>query len=375
MVLRLTISNFNFLYLDVWDAMASTSGQDKTLLQCKKCGDAHSKPINAKCEKVKETKDEKKDGSKEHVSAKKTPRTKSCDGNNDKVLDLIMSTMSTFTAKLNAMEARLTGLSSRVEGTPVQPEKRKSRSRNKAKRIEISDEEEDVNLQTATFHPIVTLEDGTTYTQVFLDTAVMSKINATPASAKKSKQDIDLGVAPLQVPAAKNLDRVYEHSAKALPCTTATISRLPPGFAAPVWSTTATQPTPAVAPNIPTSMTFQETGQTSLQHTDQFGNPVRVFTTVDNITPHAGPQHDLASFVPPEVPRESTIQPGMDALKANPYIQQLVEQRFSLLEAKMKNELSHGNNHKKSGRYNTADTSCAPPHLKWPNESCLTRSV
>ena len=41
----------------------------------------------------------------------------------------------------------------------------------------------------------------------------------------------------------------------------------------------------------------------------------------------------------------------------------------------MKNELSHGNNRKKSGRYNMADTSCAPPHLKWPNESCLTRSV
>ena len=122
-------------------------------------------------------------------------------------------------------------------------------------------------------------------------------------------------------------------------------------------------------------MTFHETGQTSLQHTDQFGNPVSVFTTVDNITPHAGPQRDLASFVPPEVPRESTIPPGMDALKANPYIQQLVEQRFSLLEAKMKNELSHGNNRKKSGRYNTADTSCAPPHLKWPNESCLTGSV
>ena len=259
--------------------MASTSGQDKTLLQCKKCGDAHSKPINAKCEKVKETKEEKKDGSKEHVSAKKTPRNKSCDGTNDKVLDLVMSTMSTFTAKLNAMEARLTGLSSRVEGTPVQSEKRKSRSRDRVKHIEISDEEEDLNSQTATFHPIVTLEDGSTYTQVFPDTAVTTKVNATPAHAKKSKQDIDLGVAPLQVPAAKNLDRMYEHSVKGLPRTTATISRPPPGFAAPVWSTTATQPTPAVAPSIPTSMTFQEAGQTSLQHTDQFGNPVRVFTT------------------------------------------------------------------------------------------------
>ena len=119
------------------------------------------------------------------------------------MLDLVMSTMSTFTAKLNAMEARLTGLSSRVEDTPLQSKKRKSRSRDKTKCIEISDEEEDVNLQTVTSHPIVTLEDGTRYTQVFPDTAVMSKITATPARAKKSKQDIYLGVAPLQVPAAR----------------------------------------------------------------------------------------------------------------------------------------------------------------------------
>ena len=72
--------------------------------------------------------------------------------------------------------------------------------------------------------------DGTAYTQVFADTAVMTRASATPAQDKKSKQDMDLGVAPLQVPVAKNLDRVFDHSAKGLPRTTATLSRPPPGF-------------------------------------------------------------------------------------------------------------------------------------------------
>ena len=159
-----TISlNFNFLYLDIWDTMASTSGQDKTLLQCKKCGDAHSKPINAKCNKVKETREKKRDVSREHPSTKKTPRNKSSDSGNDKMLDLVMSTMSTFTEKLNTMEARLTGLSSRIESTPMQGETRKSRSHDKVKHIEISDEDDEMSSQTVTSRPTVTLEDGTAY--------------------------------------------------------------------------------------------------------------------------------------------------------------------------------------------------------------------
>ena len=176
--------------------MASTSGQEKTLLHCKKCGDAHSKPINAKCDKVKETREEKRDVSREHSSTKKTPCNKSSDSGNDKMLDLVMSTMSTFTEKLNAMEARLTGLSSCVESTPMQGETWKSRSRDKVKRIEISDEDNEMSLQTVTSRPTVTLEDGTAYIQVFADTAVMTRASATPVRAKKSKQDTDLCVGP-----------------------------------------------------------------------------------------------------------------------------------------------------------------------------------
>ena len=39
---------------------------------------------------------------------------------------------------------------------------------------------------------------GTTYSQVFPDTAVTFKAIPTPVRAKKQKPDTDLGVAPLQ---------------------------------------------------------------------------------------------------------------------------------------------------------------------------------
>ena len=107
----------------------------------------------------------------------------------------------------------------------MQGEARKSHSRDKVKRIEISDEDDEMNSQT-----MVTLEDRSAYTQVFADTAVMTRTSTTPAWAKKSNQDTDLGVAPLQVPVAKNLDRVFHHRAKGLPRTTATLIRPPPGF-------------------------------------------------------------------------------------------------------------------------------------------------
>ena len=61
----------------------------------------------------------------------------------------------------------------------------------------------------------------------------------------------------------------------------------------------------------------------------------------------------------------------MDLLKANPFIQRLVEERVTLLEARMKSELSQGNslNIKTSECYNITDTPSASAHLRWPNES------
>ena len=114
----------------------------------------------------------------------------------------------------------------------------------------------------------------------------MTRASATPAWAKKSKQDTDLGVAPLQVPVAKNLDRVFDHSVKGLSHTTATLSRPPPGFSVPVWSTTSVQPTPVVVPPVPATSASIKTSHNALQHTDQFGNPVQVFAPVENNITH-----------------------------------------------------------------------------------------
>ena len=59
----------------------------------------------------------------------------------------------------------------------------------------------------------------------------------------------------------------------------------------------------------------------------------------------------------------------LEALKANPFIQQLVEEHVAVLESHMKLELQQGSTHrKKSGRYNLADTPCGASHLRWPNE-------
>ena len=142
---------------------------------------------------------------------------------------------------------------------------------------------------------------------------------------------------------AKNLDRVFDHSVKHLPRRTATLSRPPPSLAVPVWSTTSVQPTAVVLPPALATNASMTVSQTTSHHTDQYGNPVQVFAPVENNTVTTGLQLDLAAFVPPEVSRDSTIPPGLDILSANPYIQQLVEQRLSLLEAKMKNELTQGN--------------------------------
>ena len=110
--------------------MALVSTAEKTLVHCKKCNKLHDKPVNNKCEHFKKIKDEKRDVSRESTS-KKTPKSKvtteSAQG--DKVLDLVLNTMSSFTDKLTAMEAQISGLTSRmnseVGATPV----RKSRSR------------------------------------------------------------------------------------------------------------------------------------------------------------------------------------------------------------------------------------------------------
>ena len=64
----------------------------------------------------------------------------------EKILETVMSTMTTFTDKLNSMEERLSGLTSRLDTlvTVNKSASRKSRSREKVKRIEISDDDEKI---------------------------------------------------------------------------------------------------------------------------------------------------------------------------------------------------------------------------------------
>ena len=78
------------------------------------------RPVGAKCERNKPTtKDEKKDPVKD---VKKTPKTKSVNetSSQDKMLDVVLATMSSFMDKLTSMESRLTGLTSRLDKTSSQ---------------------------------------------------------------------------------------------------------------------------------------------------------------------------------------------------------------------------------------------------------------
>ena len=107
-------------------------------------------------------------------------------------------------------------------------------------------------------------------------------------------------------------------------------------------------------------------------HMDQFGNVVQVQAVVN---PTSGAQDMIQHTTEPLFTQQQQKVPqtaSMDLLKANPLIQRLVEERVSMLEAQIKMELSQGNpnNRKKSGRYNTTDTPCAPPYRRWPNETC-----
>ena len=83
---------------------------------------------------------EKLDSSHEILSAKKTLKGKAVD-TSDKMLDLVMNTMSNVTKKLAAMDERITGLASKIELTPAKFIERKSRSQEQTKRRGIADSE------------------------------------------------------------------------------------------------------------------------------------------------------------------------------------------------------------------------------------------
>ena len=112
---------------------------EKSLFSFKKCSDSHKKPIISKCDRIK-AKKEKQDTSHEHV-AKKTPRSKSFSEHSgqDKMLELVMQTMSGFSEKLTAMEAQISDLSSGTDMVigETANSKRQSHSREKTKITEL----------------------------------------------------------------------------------------------------------------------------------------------------------------------------------------------------------------------------------------------
>ena len=170
--------------------MASVTTAEKTLPHCKKCNELHDKPINNKCECFKNIKDEKRDVSRESTT-KKTPKNKATTeiAQGDKVFDLVLNTMSSFTDKLTAMEAQILGLTSRMNldagVTPV----RKSRSCEKTKRLDTSETSEeqrllDRNVLGTKDYSYIHSEQTFLFTQTFLDTVVTFKTNPTPARQK-----------------------------------------------------------------------------------------------------------------------------------------------------------------------------------------------
>ena len=72
--------------------------------------------MGSKCDRPKVSKDEKQDTSKE-ATIKKTPQGKVSSeiSSQDKMLEMVMSTMMSINEKLTAMEERLSGLTPHVD--------------------------------------------------------------------------------------------------------------------------------------------------------------------------------------------------------------------------------------------------------------------
>ena len=264
-------------------------------------------------------KKKKRDTSREGLT-KKMPHSKGTNelSQGDKVLDLILNTMSTFMDKLSTMEAQISGLTSRMDSTTGVTPVCKSRSREKCKRVESADISDDHTTLFSTGPPICSGEGMAMFTQTFLDTVVTFKPTPTPARAKKPKPDADLGVTPLDTFVQKMLDHQFANVSSNLPRVTAT--------ATGDWDFTVQ------GPNTSTGMGNRvkvgcDDNQNFQYHTDQYGNSVQVQAIIGQKV------HEPMFF---QVMQEKTQTQTMDLLKASPMIQRLVEERVAILEACMK---------------------------------------
>ena len=200
-------------------------------------------------------------------------------------------------------------------------------------------------------------EDGVSYSRVLSDTAVTFKASAMPTRAKKQKGDADLGVTPLT--------HVFIPPTPMRVTAGSSLSRMTSMITRPVPSITTSQAWDSGMSNLQEINNDTQTvikqpcrdfNQNILMHMDQFGNPVWVQGIVE--------QPVICTQVQEQQPqvteRQLDVNPmnqSIEALRANPFIQQLVEEWVAVLESRMKSELQQGSQpQKKSRRYNIADT-------------------
>ena len=68
-------------------------------------------------------------------------------------------------------------------------------------------------------------------------------------------------------------------------------------------------------------------------------------------------------------PHRDSIIPGVDVLRRNPTVSQAVSSVLASYDAQIQNQVLQGKQaSKRSGRYNTTDTTTALPEYRWPNE-------
>ena len=118
--------------------------------------------------------------------------------------------------------------------------------------------------------------------------------------------------------------------------------------------------------NMPTMTSIiQPTGHQHSSTTSLSSSQASPSQAVTNSTGQPGP----AAHLTHSSQLHDTVIPDVNAIRANPTISQSVYHVFSPLEASSSPEATHGKTtHKKSGRFNAADTVTAVREFRWPNE-------
>ena len=159
-------------------------------------------------------------------------------------------------------------------------------------------------------------EGGTSYSQVFADTAVA--IKPTPARPKKHKSTIDLGCTPLMQTATSRATSTVTPQTVSQPVTETVVQPQDPSVQA--WSVPKDilQQLSEVISTVKEPV-IQDCNQNTLfGHVDQFGNPVRVQGPAEAVT-------EIRETFVPVTDRPITTDVGsapmIDMLRSNPLIQ------------------------------------------------------